>query len=195
MSEEFEVAFVCTGNRARSPLAEALYRAYSEGLNTVVTSYGTANVGAVPPLPQAVAAAARLGIDLSSHRARPLQRGSVASTDLVLGFEPFHVAVAVVDGGAPAAHTFLLAELVLLLDTSPIHDGDVPQAGMAVALADSKRIRSRPDETAVVLDPLGKADEVMFDTAQHIDELVGRLVHGLFGRATSLQTRKQETAE
>lgn len=195
MSKAFQVVFVCTGNRARSPLAEALYRAYSEGVETSVTSYGTTDVGDAPPLPQAVEAAATLGVDLSGHRARPLERQSLGGADLVLGFEPFHQAVAVVDGGAPAANTFLVAELVSLLDTPPVGADDATRARTAVAYADSRRVRSRPAETATVADPLGKPDEVMFGTAERIEELVRLLVDGLFGKARSTRAGEHKSAE
>lgn len=189
----FEVVFVCTGNRARSPLAEALYHRYSAGITTVVTSYGTSDVGAAPPLPQAVEAAARLGVDLSSHQSRPLRARSLSGADLVLGFEPFHLAVAVVEGGAPAANTFLLGELVSLLDEAPIdHEA---RARTAVAFADSRRVRSRPDEAAAIADPLGKPEDAMLRTAERIDDLVRSLVDGLFGPADAAPSRKRESAE
>ena len=181
MDERFQVAFVCTGNRARSPLAEALYRRYSEGFETDVTSYGTSDVGAAPPLSQALEAGAALGIDLSCHRARPLRRGDLAGADLVLGFEAFHQAVAVIDAGAAAANTFLLAELLPLLDEPSLGGDDVTRTRAAVSLADSRRIRTRPAEAASLGDPLGQPDEVMFRTARQIDELVRELVRKLFG--------------
>ncbi len=180
----FEVVFVCTGNRARSPLAEALYRRYSEGAETVVTSYGTSDVGLMPPLPQAVEAAATLGVDLSGHRARTLRRGSLGDADLVLGFEPFHQAVAVVEGGAPAAHTFLLAELVSLLEEPFAGSVSETDARAAVAYADSRRVRSRPAAEAAIADPIGRPDDMMSQIATQIDDLVAGLVHGLLGLST-----------
>ena len=43
---EFEVVFVCTGNRFRSPLAESLLRAATEGLPVRVRSLGMLRVRA-----------------------------------------------------------------------------------------------------------------------------------------------------
>jgi len=190
MKEPFSVVFVCTGNQARSPLAEALYRHYTEGVATVVTSFGTSDVGAAPPLPQALEAAASVGVDLSNHRARALRRGDLDGVDLVLGFEPFHQAVAVVEGGASAANTLLLAELVSLLGDVPLTDADdTARARSVVAVADSRRARSRPAADTSIADPLGQPDEVMFRIAEQIDEHVRRLVDGLFGVSESGSNR------
>ena len=182
MKEGFHVVFVCTGNRARSPLAEGLYREYSNGMDTSVTSYGTTNVGAAPPLRQAIEAAARFGIDLSAPSRAPLRQG-VSEADLVLGFEPFHLALAIVDGRAPPANTFLLAELVSLLDRRQS------------AATQRRSARPSPSRTPGAYDPaltrrrsssipLGRPDEVMFqhggaNRRSWFDELV----QGLFGRA------------
>lgn len=180
MAEPLSVIFVCTANRARSPLAEALYRRYTSDLQTVASSYGTSDVGAAAPLATAVEAGTQLGVDLSVHRARALARGALANSDLVLGFEPFHVAAAIVDGGASPAHTFLLGELVALLSSGTIAHAD-PRA--LIELADAMRVRSRPDETGAVLDPVGKGDAVMAAVAAQVDGLVSRLVNQLFSHA------------
>jgi protein-tyrosine phosphatase len=183
MGDRFRVAFVCTGNQARSPLAEALYRKRGEHEDTDVASFGTLGSGPAPPLPQALAAAASLGLDISGHRSRGLRRGDLLGMDLVLGFEPFHLAIAIADAGADPGSTFLLGELVPLLETGPREPDGVRGARAAVADADSRRARSRPADEAAILDPLGRRDEVMFDIARRIDDLVLRLVHGLFGDA------------
>ncbi len=49
-----------------------------------------------------------------THRAVALGRGEFGGADLVLGFEQYHVAAAVVDGGAARSRTFTLPELVEL---------------------------------------------------------------------------------
>jgi protein-tyrosine phosphatase len=178
----FEVVFVCTGNRARSALAEALFRRHSRGARTSVSSVGTLDVGSVPALADAVEAGRRLGVDLASHRARALRHVDLSSAGLVLGFEPFHVSFAVVEGGADPARTFLLGELAMLLDgRASAHDVPAhPRA--AVADADTRRLRNRPDRAApVVRDPLGKSPKVMRRTAEEINGLVQRVVLGLFG--------------
>lgn len=191
-AEVFVVIFVCTGNRARSALAEGLFRRHTQGIPTTVSSVGTLDVGSVPPLSDATEAGRRLGVDLTGHRARSLARADLTSADLVLGFESRHVASAVVDGGSNPGRTFLLGELVMLLDdTASAEEDAVERARAAVADADARRIRHRPDPAApVVKDPLGKTAKVMYRTAEEIDALVRGLVLGLFGRSPEPSPRK-----
>jgi len=179
----FEVIFICTGNRARSALAAALFRRYSAGVRTAVSSAGTLDLACLPALPDAVEAGRRLGVDLSDHRAHGLGRGDLGSTDLVLGFEPGHVSAAVVDGKADPARAFLLGELVMLLDDEGVWDDDpVERARKVIAIADSRRVRYRPDRAArIVPDPVGRPARVMHRTAHEIDGLVRDLVLRLFG--------------
>lgn len=190
-ADVFEVIFVCTGNRARSALAEALFRRHTRGMPTTVSSVGTLDVGSAPALSDAKEAGRRLGVDLTAHRARSLARADLTSADLVLGFESRHVAAAVVDGGSDPGRTFLLGELVMLLDESLTEDDAVGRARAAVADADARRIRHRPDPAAsVVKDPLGKTARVMYRSADEIDALVRGLVLGLFGRSPEPSPRK-----
>lgn len=173
-----EVVFVCTGNRARSPLAEALFRSHSAGA-AHVSSFGTMDAGAVPPLQRAIESGLRLGVDLSGHRARALRHGDLASADLILGFEPFHVASAVIDGNADSGRAFLLGEFAALLETYAKGISAISARGL-IALVDSRRVRSRPNPSAlVVADPLGKSADVMARTAIEIDRLVRQVVHWL----------------
>ena len=180
-NDALEVVFVCTGNQARSALAEALFRRSVGGLPVRVSSYGTGATAGASALPQAVVEARRLGVDLTRHAARPLRRGNLDMAELVLGFEPFHVSYAVVDARADASRTFLLGELVALLDEPPSGRNPIARARAAVATADARRVRSRPDPTRAVRDPLGLPDPVMHRVADEIDGLVRALAAGLFG--------------
>ena len=94
------VAFVCTGNRFRSPLAAALLESETDGLPVEIASLGMLDLGDEPALPEAVALAEELGLDLTSHRARSVGELELGAFDLVLGFERKHVVASVVDAKA-----------------------------------------------------------------------------------------------
>jgi len=86
----FRLLFVCTGNTCRSPMAEGLLRR-SLGADAEFVEIGSAGVAAVegaPPTAPAVQIAARNGVDISSHRSRPLSKALVERADLILVMEP-----------------------------------------------------------------------------------------------------------
>src|SRR5439155_11029532 len=112
---ELQVAFVCTGNRFRSPLAAALLAQKADGLPLRIVSLGTLDLGSEPALPEAVAIAEELGLDLSGHASRNLASVDLEPFDLVLGFERKHVVASVVEAGANIERTFTLPVLVATL--------------------------------------------------------------------------------
>jgi low molecular weight protein-tyrosine phosphatase len=183
-SAEFHVLFVCTGNRFRSPLAAELFRVHVAGLPVVVSSAGTLDLVAGPAEPEALEQGLLLGVDLSSHRSRCLGDEDLSTVDLVIGFEPAHVARAVVDAKAPRERTFMLAELVELLelDSEEADSGSpIDRARAAVARADLLRVRSgSPAGAHEIADPYGAGAEVARQTAQAIRSLTNRLADGLF---------------
>ena len=89
------IAFVCTGNICRSPLAEALARHHARraGLDGRVRfeSFGTHDyhVGQGAD-PRTVATARRFGIDLSGHRARQVDAGHCERALLVFAMDAGH---------------------------------------------------------------------------------------------------------
>lgn len=177
----FHVVFVCTGNRARSALAEGFLRAKSRGEAIRIESYGTLELGPVPPLPEAIAAAAALGIDIRDHRARSLEGIRLDHADLVVGFEPVHVAAAVVDAGAARERAFMFRELAALLeDIEPAARGETRDARALVALADARRFADQWSSLSLD-DPYGKSRRVYKETATTIASLTSTLATRLFG--------------
>jgi len=178
-----EVAFVCTGNRFRSPLAAALLAEEADEL-AEVCSLGVLKLGPAPALPEAVDLAKTFGIDLAGHRARDLDQLNLESFDLVLGFERMHVRAAVVDAFARIERTFTLPELVELIESIPEpssrHD-PVEQARNRVAQAHGLRSPDfRSSAVAEIADPLGRTAREQRRTAHELQELVGRLAWALF---------------
>jgi protein-tyrosine-phosphatase len=182
--KDFEIVVICTGNRFRSPLTEALLARAAKGLPVRVRSVGTLDLGPMPVLEEAAAEASRFGIDLSDHRARSMEEHSLEGSDLVLGFERLHVAKAVVEGGARPERTFTVPELVdrLAEIDLPPGPGSLERMRTVVALAD--QARSAGGGSAVLpelADPLGRSIDVQRQTAERLQKLVSELAIALFG--------------
>lgn len=80
------VLVVCTGNVARSPLAERLLaaRLAAAGVEASVSSAGTGALVGEPMTPESAALAQRFGADSSGHTARQLTPALLEHADLVL---------------------------------------------------------------------------------------------------------------
>jgi protein-tyrosine phosphatase len=178
----FEIVFVCTGNRFRSPLAEALMRSYTEELPVRTSSLGTMDVGTAPVLPEALALASQIDLDVSGHRACALAGRDLGDVDLVLGFERRHVGAAVAEAGAAAERSFALPELVGLLEClEPPADGDpVARARESVRQAHELRTQLDSDDWKEVVDPLGSEAQGYVDALEQVRDLCHRLAVRLF---------------
>ncbi|HXF35729.1 MAG TPA: low molecular weight protein arginine phosphatase [Actinomycetota bacterium] len=180
------ILVVCTGNICRSPTAaaflrEALERRFGPGAFEV-RSAGTMAWEGSPPPPEAVAAGAELGVDLSGHRAAALTHGMVDEADLVVTMAREHRDA--IHRAVPAAvgRTFTLKELIFLLEQLPPPRGEGDE--LLGRVADADRLRAflrRPRRDADVVDPLGGDPEEYRRTARVIRDLVERLVAALWG--------------
>ncbi len=105
---------VCTANQCRSPLGAAILDAACAGvgLDVLVDSAGVAAMPGSPATLQTVEAAAALGLDLSTHRSRPVTAEMVGGSDLVVTMERRHVQEVVLADSGAFARTFTLKELV-----------------------------------------------------------------------------------
>lgn len=95
--------FVCTGNTCRSPLAEGIARhliAQRGLLDIVASSAGTNAWPGAPASDGALLVGLEHGVDLNTHRARPLSPQIVADADIILTMGPHHLDRADALGGA-----------------------------------------------------------------------------------------------
>jgi protein-tyrosine-phosphatase len=186
--EAFSIAFVCTGNRFRSPLAEAFVQRLTLGLPVTVGSYGTLSLENAPPLPEAIEIASQCGISLSDHRTRYLNNASLEDLDLLIGFEPAHIQQAVVDAQAPRARSFTLRDLVSLLPQAgpPAREEGVVERARSLVAAVGDRLAESPRPTmSATPDPFGGPWKLYRQTASDIRDLSVTLVERLFGVAAA----------
>jgi protein-tyrosine phosphatase len=184
--DTFSIAFVCTGNRFRSPLAEAFVRQLTLGLPVITDSYGTLSQENAPPLPEAIELALTCGISLSDHRTRYLNKASLQDVDLLLGFEPAHVQQAVVDAQAPRHRSFTVRDFVSLLPAAEpaAPREDIVKRARSLVAATGERFAELPHPTMKTMrDPFGGPWKLYRQTASDIRDLSIVLVESLFGVA------------
>ena len=181
------ILVVCTGNVCRSPIAEGLLRVALEARIAAeapdVASAGTMGWVGSGADPSSVVAAAELGVDISSHRARELDTAEVAGSTLILAMAPEHTRA--FDREA-RSRTFTLKELVRLLEALPESD-DEPGRRLPERIAEADGLRRRgfdgdPRDEGIV-DPLGLPLDRFRAVARELDEWCSRLADGLVGRS------------
>lgn len=110
-----KILFVCTGNLARSPLAEHAFQKALAGrgvTSVLAESAGTMAYDGAPAAGKAVREGAERGLDLSRHRARLLTRSMVDEADMALVMErhQYHHTLALAPGSGEK--TFMLASFI-----------------------------------------------------------------------------------
>lgn len=89
-----KVLFICSGNICRSPMAAAYldHRARQRGLShLIVDSAGLLGIEGAPASPEARAAVAESGVDLSGHRSRGIRSSDIRTADLIVAMTLDHM--------------------------------------------------------------------------------------------------------
>lgn len=87
------ILFICSGNICRSPLAHAYAAKVLAEMgrdDVTVTSAGTLGIVGEPAHPLAQEIGAEFGLDLTTHRSRPLTPFLLRAADLILGMTADH---------------------------------------------------------------------------------------------------------
>ena len=110
-----KIAFVCTKNRFRSPLAAAILQRELADRNIpgewVIESAGSWVHDLVSPTPEAIIEAAKRGLDISSHTAQGIETLDLDSIDLLFVMEQGQKESILLDFPQLTNRTFLLSEL------------------------------------------------------------------------------------
>ncbi len=70
MTQRDKIAFVCTGNTCRSPMAEGIFNklAAEKGVSVVAESFGVATISGLTASEQSVSVCKEIGVDLTDFR-------------------------------------------------------------------------------------------------------------------------------
>lgn len=188
--------FICTANQCRSPLAEVMARDQLErrGIRAEVASAGFLE-GGVPAARGSQKAAARRGLDLSSHRSRRVTADMVENADVAITMEPDHVLRLTEEVPESRNWSLTLKELARHAGNHPssvaVRSGSAPMTAPVEAPVDQIRgwVRAAANRDLLSLlgadnlikDPMGRSDRAFRATAKEIDGYLSILFDTWFG--------------
>jgi len=183
MQSAFTVLTVCSGNIARSPIM-ALLLADRLGNQVTVVSAGTIATPGEPMTDEALAVAARLGVDGRGHRSQVLTAELIANADLVLVATREHRADVARLQPIASRRTFTLREFARLaatvdprgLDGLPFGAERGPELVRAVAARRGLVLPLVQPTDDDLDDPFRRAESVYERVGAEIDAAVTTLV-------------------
>lgn len=174
-----DVAFICTGNICRSPMAEVLLRAR---LATVAPSVVVGSAGLLfdgrEAERQAVKAMAKRGLDLSGHSSQKISVELLADTSLILGMERGHIREVAALDPTFFARSFTLPELANAVELVGRRPADLDLRSWVEHIGRVRSIEtySASDPYSEIADPMGGSARAFRTCAQTIDDHLATLV-------------------
>jgi protein-tyrosine phosphatase len=181
-----EVLVICTANVCRSPMAQALLTDRLAALEPAVTVRSRGMLGdGEPPRPEAIAAMAGYGLDITSHRSRRVTTDDLERADLTLAVARENLRYAVVTAPAIWPRAFTISELVRRGQAiGPRLPGESLADWLARAHAGRQRAALLGDSAADdVADPTGGPQRGYAKTAAILSGLADQLVRLGWGPA------------
>lgn len=185
-----DILIVCTGNIARSPLAEVLLqeearRRLGPDAPVWVHSVGVHGLDGRSAVAEMQREAEARGVDLSRHRAAAVRPDEVRDADVVIAMTENHRRQLLQRVPAAEERVFTLKELVRLAETVEAPAGDPPVAERVRTVAHLAH-RARPTAPRAgdhedVRDPYGGSRAGYREVAAEIDGLVAEVAAALFG--------------
>lgn len=156
-SERVSVLFVCTGNICRSPTAEAIFRKLvaDAGMSETILADSAGTHGyhiGEPPDTRAQASAADRGYDLSSLRARRVERADLQRFDLIVAMDRGHFTILSRMAEPSAAHKLKL----MMSYADRFEEKDVPDPYYGGPQDFERVLDMLEDAARGLLDSLGK---------------------------------------
>ena len=155
--ERVSVLFVCTGNICRSPTAEAIFRKLvaDAGMSETILADSAGTHGyhiGEPPDVRAQASAADRGYDLSSLRARRVERADLQRFDLIVAMDRGHFTILSRMAEPSAAHKLKL----MMSYADGFEEEDVPDPYYGGPQDFERVLDMLEDAARGLLDSLGK---------------------------------------
>jgi protein-tyrosine phosphatase len=188
-----EVLVICTANVCRSPMAQALLTDRLAALESAVNVRSRGMLGdGEPPRPEAIAAMAGYGLDITAHRSRRVTTDDLERADLTLAVARENLRFAVVTAPAIWPRAFTLRELARRGHAIGSRlAGESLADWLARAHAGRQRAallgESRDDDVA---DPTGGPQRGYTETAAILSGLADQLVRLCWGAGSDGSTRE-----
>jgi protein-tyrosine phosphatase len=165
-------------------MAEGLLRAQlaAAGINAQVGSAGLLP-GGQPAAPHAVSVMAARGVDIRRHVSCQLTAEIAQQANLIVGMSRQHVREACVSYGALLQRSFTLKELVRRAEAAGSRGEDETLYGWLGRIGAGRRPNDLVGQSEMddISDPIGKPLPYYEQTADLLDDLLGRFVHMVVG--------------